>query len=116
MQEHITENKIVLSTTDGYDLIKVEELIYCRADDNYTHFYLQGNKHFLVSRLLKEFESVLAPYNFFRIHKSFLVNIDHIIKVKKADGVTVLMSNAAELPVSFRKKERFIRRLKSLPG
>lgn len=100
--------KIILSTMDGFFPVRVEEIIYCRADDSYTHFYLAGNKHNVVSKGLKEFEEMFANYNFFRIHKSYLINLNHIERINKADGVTVVMSNSDELPVSFRKKDEFI--------
>jgi len=100
--------KIILSTMDGYFPIRFEEVIYCKADDSYTHFYLSGNKHYVVSRNLKEFEEMLTPYHFYRIHKSYLVNLNHIERISKADGATVIMSNQDELPVSIRKKEEFI--------
>lgn len=106
------QNKIVLSTMEGYYPVRPENIIYCKAQDSYTHVYLQDGKHYIISRLLKEFEQVLAAHNFFRIHKSYLINIDHIEKVLKADGVTVMMSNQEELPVSFRKKEGFMQMIK----
>jgi two-component system, LytTR family, response regulator len=106
--------KIILSTMDGYFPIRFEEIIYCRADDSYTHFYLSGNKHHVVSRHLKEFEEMLVPHHFYRIHKSYLVNLNHIERIGKADGFTVFMSNNDELPVSFRKKEEFISLIKKL--
>lgn len=107
-------NKILLTTMEGYYPVKPEEIIYCRADDSYTHFYLLSDLHYVVSRNLKDFEEVLSPHNFFRIHKSYIININHISMVKKADGVTVLMSNNIELPVSYRKKEAFIDYIKNL--
>jgi len=107
-------NKIVLSTTEGYYPVRFEDIIYCRADDSYTHVYLHDAKRHTVSRLLKEFEQLLAGHNFFRIHKSYLINTEHIEKVIKADGVIVIMTNGDELPVSFRKKDEFIHFIKSL--
>jgi len=107
-------NKIVLSTIEGYYPVRMDDIIYCKAQDSYTHVFLHDGKRHLVSRLLKEFELLLVTHNFFRIHKSYLINIDHIERVIKTDGVTVMMSNRDELPVSFRKKERFIHLIKSL--
>lgn len=106
-------NKIVLSTMEGYYPVNPADIIYCRADDCYTHIYMQDGKTYTISKLLKEFERLLEPHNFFRIHKSFLINLNHIEKIAKADGVSVTMSNRKELPVSFRKKEQFINRIKS---
>lgn len=107
-------NKIVLSTVEGYFPIRPEEIIYCQAKDNYTWLLLEENKQFTVSQKLKEFEALLVPHNFYRIHKSFLININHINMVNKIDGYTVVMSDMTELPVSYRKKDAFIRFIKSL--
>lgn len=108
------QHKLVLSTMEGYYPVRLEDIIYCKAQDSYTHVYLKDGKHYVVSRLLKEFERLLTEHNFFRIHKSYLINIDHIEKILKSDGVTVTMSNREQLPVSFRKKEGFIQRIKTL--
>lgn len=107
-------NKIILSTMEGYYPVNPEEIIYCRADDSYTHFYLQSGQHHVVSRNLKDYEASLGPYNFFRIHKSYMVNINHVSMIKKVDGVSVLMSNNIELPIAWRKKDAFISFMKSL--
>ncbi|MGN6567188.1 MAG: LytR/AlgR family response regulator transcription factor [Flavipsychrobacter sp.] len=108
-------NKLMLATMEGYYLVKLEEILYCKANDSYTHFYMQNGKHYVVSKPLKEFEESLAPYNFFRIHKSFLVNMNHIELVNKLDGgITVVMNSKEQLPVSFRKKDEFIEKLRTI--
>ncbi len=106
-------NRIILTTMEGYYPVKIEEIIYCKADDSYTHFFLPDGKHHIVSKQLKEYEDLLEHHNFFRIHKSFLINLNHIEKILKADGTSVVMSNKDELPVSLRKKDEFIFKLRS---
>jgi two-component system LytT family response regulator len=106
--------KIILSTLEGYYPVGFEDIIYCKADDSYTHFYLSGNKRYVVSKHLKEFDDMLTSYHFYRIHKSYLVNLNHIERISKADGFSVVMSNGDDLPVSFRKKDEFISIIKSL--
>lgn len=107
-------NKIVLSTFEGYYPVRPEDIIYCKADDSYTHFFMQTGQRYTVSRHLKDYEATLGPFNFFRIHKSYMINVNHISMIKKADGVSVLMSNNVELPISCRKKEAFIDFIKNL--
>jgi two-component system LytT family response regulator len=109
-----TFNKIMLQSMDQYHLVKLEDIIYCKANDNYTYFYVRGGKQHIVSKQLKEYEELLSPHNFFRIHKTYLVNINEVEKINKADGLSVIMTNQDELPVSFRKKDEFIEKLKSL--
>jgi two-component system LytT family response regulator len=107
-------NKIILSTLEGFYPVKIEEIIYCKADDSYTHFFLQNGKRYTVSRQLKDYEEMLTNNSFFRIHKSFLINLNHVNKVNKADGASVVMSNNDILPLAFRKKDEFFEKLRSL--
>jgi two-component system, LytTR family, response regulator len=113
MQDQVQVLRLFISTIEGYYPVNTDELIYCTANKSYTVFHLIDNRQYLVTRSLKEYEELLVPYNFFRIHKSFLVNIHHIQKVIKTDGMSVLMSNDEELPVSFRKKNQFINIIKN---
>jgi two-component system LytT family response regulator len=107
--------KLILTTVDGYYPVKLQEIAYCKANDSYTHFYMQNGKHYIASKSLKEFEEVLSGYNFFRIHKSFLINMDHIELVnKESGGISVIMDNQDTLPVAFRKKEEFIEKLRTM--
>jgi two-component system LytT family response regulator len=59
----------------------------------------------LVSKTLKYFEDALSEHTFARIHKSYLVNVNEIIKYKKGKGGSVVISNGKELMVSASKKK-----------
>ena len=109
-----TFSKIMLPSLDQYHLVKLEDILYCKASDNYTNFYTRSGKHYLVTRQLKEYEELLSAHGFFRIHKTYLVNINHVERINKTDGLTVVMSNQEELPVAFRKKDEFLERLRIL--
>ena len=99
------EGKISIGTQDGFDLIEIQEILYCKADDNYTEIHLKEERK-IVSKTLKHFETTLRDYGFARIHKSFLVNINYIQKYRKGKGGSVILSNGKELAVSpGRKKE-----------
>jgi len=80
---------------------------YYKADDNYTEIYLE-NKKILVSKTLKYFEEELASFSFARIHKSYLVNVNEIIKYRKGKGGSVVISNGKELLVSASKKKNLL--------
>jgi two-component system LytT family response regulator len=98
------EGKITLPQQDGFQVLNVADILYCKADDNYTELYLEKQK-ILVSKTLKYFEDALAEYTFARIHKSYLVNVNEIIKYKKGKGGSVVISNGKELMVSASKKK-----------
>src|SRR5690606_26031454 len=107
-------NKIILSTYEGYIPIKPEDVVYCKASDSYTYIYMEHGGHYIVSRKLKDYDELLTPHNFLRIHRSFLINVNHIEKVNKLEGVSVLMSNGTELPVSNRRKEYLLSFMRQL--
>ena len=100
------ENHIVLSFHDSYQVINLDELIYCESDKGYTTFYcLDGKKH-LVSKTLKEFEDRLLEAKFQRPHQSFMINMKFVDKYDKSG--TIHLKNGTKIPVSSRKKETFL--------
>lgn len=98
------EGKITLPQQDGFQVLNVSDIIYCKADDNYTEIFLE-NKKILVSKTLKYFEEALSQFSFARIHKSYLVNVNEVVKYKKGKGGSVVVSNGKELLVSASKKK-----------
>ncbi|RDY58770.1 LytR/AlgR family response regulator transcription factor [Flagellimonas nanhaiensis] len=101
------EGKITLPQQDGFQVLEVGDIYFCKADDNYTEIYLE-HKKILVSKTLKYFEDVLKPYAFARIHKSYLVNVAEVVKYKKGKGGSVVLSNGKELSVSASKKSTLL--------
>ena len=103
-----TDHKITIPTQDGFEVLRMQDIIYCKADDNYTELFLSNNKKKLVSKTLKYFEDILKESGFARIHKSFLVNVTYIVSYKKGKGGTVYLSNGKELSVSASKKAELL--------
>lgn len=101
------KGKITLPQQDGFQVLDIDEIIYCQADDNYTEIYLE-HKRYVVSKTLKYFEKTLADFSFSRIHKSYLVNVNKVVKYRKGKGGSVVMSNGKELMVSASKKRDFL--------
>ena len=97
------EGKITLPQQDGFQVLDVADIYFCKADDNYTEIYLEKKK-IVVSKTLKYFEDALQSYSFARIHKSYLVNVAEVVKYKKGKGGSVVLSNGKELSVSASKK------------
>lgn len=95
--------KITIPLQDGFEVINVEEIVFCKADDNYTEIHFSNSRK-IVSKTLKHFEEVLKEYPFARIHKSYLVNINAITKYKKGKGGSVELTNGKEVLVSASKK------------
>ncbi len=104
-------SRVALPTSNGLIFAKIQEIIYCEASSNYTQFYLTNGNKYLVSKTLKEYEELLSEYNFYRIHNSYLINLESINEYVRGDGGYVIMSNKASLDVSKRKKEGFLKKI-----
>lgn len=96
--------KIPVSSLNGVELIEVEQIIRCESDGNYTTIVLPQRK-ITVSKTLKEIEKQLVEYpNFFRLHNSHLVNLNHVSKYIRGEGGSVILTNSEEIGVSRSKK------------
>ena len=96
--------KITIPQQNGFEVLNTSDILYCKADDNYTEIYLNNNKKKLVSKTLKYFEEALNGASFARVHKSYLVNVNEVIKYMKGKGGSVVLSNGKEIMVSASKK------------
>lgn len=99
--------RIALSTEDGLVFVHTSSIAYCKAESNYTFVVLADGKRILVAKTLKEIDETLSGKDFFRIHNSFLVNINHILKFVRGDGGYVVMIDKTEITVSRNKKDEF---------
>lgn len=105
--------KIALPSMEEVNFVKVEDIIRCESDNNYTRFFLTGNQQILVSKTLKEYEDLLEPLGFFRSHKSSLINLRYIKKYIKGEGGTIVLEDGSIVELSRRRKEDFFRALQS---
>jgi two-component system LytT family response regulator len=96
--------KITIPVQNGFEVLEVENILYCQADDNYTNIFLTDGKK-LVSKTLKYFEEILKPSGFVRVHKSYLVNVNAIVEYRKGKGGSVVLSSGKEVLVSPSKKK-----------
>lgn len=110
-QPGMPPGKIPFSTNEGIIFIKPENIVYCEAVSNYTHIHFADKGRLVVSKTLKDVEDLLQPYNFYRVHNSYLVSLHQISKYVKADGGFVEMSTGAQVPVSRQKKDGFMEML-----
>lgn len=106
--------KIVLKTNEAIHIVDVSDIIYLQSDNAYTTFYIEPNETIVVSKNLKEYVELLEDYGFFRPHQSYLVNLNYVKKVDKADGGFVILKNKKEIPVSLRQKKKLIALLENL--
>lgn len=102
------QHKIVLPLMDGFEVVAVDDIIRCEANDNFTNFYFHSRNKMMICRTLKFYEELLAESGFVRIHKSHLVNLEHVKKYHKGKGGQLLMSDGATVEVSPAKKEELL--------
>ena len=100
--------KIALPTSEGLRFVKVEDIIRCESDNNYTNFFLKTGEKILVTKTLKDYEETLTDSNFIRIHQSHLINLTYVERYIKGEGGSVVMSDGSEVEVSRRRKENFL--------
>ena len=117
LQTNINPNekrRLVLKTQESVHVVELDQIIRCEADRNYTSFFLLENKKILVSKTLKEYETLLSGHNFLRVQQSHLVNIDYVDRYDKKNGGAVVMKDGSEVPLSPAKRELFFKRLENL--
>lgn len=112
--QETSSKKIVLKDAESIHMVKIDDILSLEADGSYTKFYLSDNKTILVSKNLKEYESMLTQHQFFRTHHSFLANLNRVERFDKKDGGILVMDTKMEIPVSHRKKDLLIEKLSHL--
>lgn len=106
--------KLVLKTADRLYSVNVQDIVNCESEKNYTTFYFINAPKLVVSTTLKEYETLLSPFGFFRVHQSHLINMQHFDHFIKTDGGTIVMKNKTTVPLAIRKKEEFLSLLNNL--
>ncbi|MEO9022627.1 MAG: LytTR family DNA-binding domain-containing protein [Ginsengibacter sp.] len=102
-------DKITIVTNEGVDFYEISQIIRIESSSNYSKIFFKSGKSLLVTRLLKDFEEILTPYRFYRIHHSHLINLSYIKKYVRGDGGHVILQNDEIIDVARRKKEEFLK-------
>lgn len=103
------EDKIAISTSEGIDFIPIKNIVHIESKSNYSKIFLKENKSITVTKILKDFEEMLLPYNFYRVHNSHLINLNYIQKYIRSQGGHVMLQDGTLIDISRRKKEEFLR-------
>jgi len=107
--------KIALTTADGILYVRFEDIVRCEAQSNYTNVFFSDKTSILITKTLKYFEDILLGKDFFRVHKSHLVNLHSVRKfIRTKKGSSVEMMDGISIEVSSRKKEALLERLSHL--
>lgn len=113
IQPHM-KRKLVLKTQESIFVVEIDDIVHCEADKNYTFFYLNDGKKILVSKTLKDYDTLLSGLQFFRVHQSHLINLNCVERYDKHDGGSVILKDGTAIPLSPAKKEQFFKSLDQL--
>ncbi len=106
------KQKLCISSVKGFLVVEIQDIIYCEASNNYTNFYFTNGTSICTSKPIHDYEVMLQDCNFVRIHKSFLINLEHIKEYIRGEGGVVILSNKKEVEVSRRKKDLLLTKMK----
>lgn len=101
--------RIAVPTLEGHSFIDIKDIVRFEADGSYTNIFLVSKDKILVSRPIKEYDSMLASEGFFRIHHSHLINLSCVTKYVKGSGGQVIMIDGSAVEVALRRKDDFLK-------
>ena len=102
------QKKVAFPSKNGFILEDVNNIVYCEARGNYSAIYLNNKKEFLISKTLKKVVEMIKNPAFFRIHKSYYLNMNFVVSYNRSENLAEL-NNGKFLPVSVRKNEAFVK-------
>jgi two-component system, LytTR family, response regulator len=110
LNKHANSNdtKIGIAMAEKIVFVYIKDILYCEANGAYTNLYLTEMRKMVASKPLGYFEILLVNHRFFRIHHSFVINLNRIKEFQRHDGGYVVMENNKQLEVSRRKKAEFL--------
>lgn len=104
------EHKIVLPMLNGFEVIRVKEVIRIQANDNFSDFHLTDGSKRVICRTLKHYEELLSDINFLRTHKSHIVNLQYVKRYVKGKGGYVIMVDNSEVEIAPGRRKEFLER------
>lgn len=107
-----SKHKIALSTAKGYELVYINDIMYCESDGSYTHFHFREGPELVVSKNLKYYENMLVEYGFIRSHNTVLVNLRFIKTIERSSGGGIIMEDGKTLAVSKTRRQELEQRIK----
>jgi len=103
---------VAVSNHDRVSFIKNEDVLYCKSSGRYTEFYFSNGRRMVASKSLGEYEASLDQSIYYRIHKSYIVNLSHITNISRKDGSYCELKDGVKLPISRRRLDSLIQFLR----
>lgn len=112
-QEHKPE-RITLGHTGGFSVVEMKDIVRLEAESNYTRVHVTGKKNYFVSKPLKVFEDSLRDNIFFRVHRSYIINLNHVKEFLREDGGVIVMQDEARIQLPKARYTDFIEAMRKL--
>lgn len=106
--------KLSIFALDGIYFVNIRDIVRFEAEDNYTHIYLQNGERITASKTIKSYEDLLIPFNFYRVHKRHVINLNFMRKFVKGDGGYLIMDDNMKIEVSRRRRPAFMEQMRKL--
>ena len=108
--ERVVPDRIALPFQNGVAFAEIRSILYCQSENNYSRFFTVDGRQHVVARTLGDVQEILEERNFLRVHRQYLVNLDHIVKYVRGEGNFLVLTNGQQVPVARAQKERLIER------
>lgn len=106
--------KMGFGAVDGVEFAEIADIIRFEADDNYTNVFLRSGKRITVAKNIGYYEELLTPFNFYRVHKRHVINMNYMKKFVKGEGGYLIMDDDKHIEVSRRRRAAFMTQLRML--
>lgn len=106
--------KLLVYGQECIEIIGLREILAIQATGNYSQFLLKDGRQICASKTLKHYEDLLSPENFLRVHHSWLINTEAIIRIRRDNGYFVQLEKSLEIPVSRSRKQSLLDHLERM--
>lgn len=107
------KNLVLINHSKGFNLIDFKDIVWLEANDNYTTLYLNSQKKIVASKTLKEFETILPSSEFFRTHRSTLINVNYVKEYSNNEGGEIILSDGTHVQISKARVQDFAEFIKN---
>ena len=109
---NVQKMKLSIPSLRGYIVVDIKNIMYCEASSNYTIFHFTAGNPIFASKPIHAYEELLKDCNFVRIHKSYVVNMEHVKEYIRGEGGMIILTNGQNIDVSRRKKDLLVTKMK----
>ena len=103
-------SKIAIPGQNGVTFIEINEIVFAEASNNYTKLVLLNKQHHIISKTLKDVQDVLEERHFLRVHRQYIINLNHVKQFFRGDNMYVVMDNGENIPVARSQKDKLVDR------